>query len=361
MRLWGGKKREKRTAGDYSDSVLRILEAQALEGTANTGATAATEAASGLLARALASATIEGENWLAETISAEWLAQVGRDLIRRGESLHVIDLCTETGRVFLLPQSTWNWEGGTDRPDTWRVRCTGYGPSNSTTRYLSQNGVVFLRWGASPGTLYRGTSPLSWASLTAKTQAESERSIGDELGGPIAQIIPLPSVDVPDPTDENTNDPLAVLKTKIGKARGNAVMVETTAAGYGEGMTGAPRKDWIANRLGPNFQQPLVEAAKTAYQRMLSACGASSPLFDDSDGTAKREALRQYFLMTVQPFATLIAQELTKKLGTTVTLKFDLYALDLAGRAQAFQKLVQSGMSIEQALGTTGLLVQDAA
>ena len=60
-------------------------------------------------------------------------------------------------------------------------------------------------------------------------------------------------------------------------------------------------------------------------------------LFDDSDGTSKREALRQWFMGTVKPLARLVEHELSDKLDTDVKLRFDNYPLDLAGRAQAFQ------------------------
>ena len=48
--------------------------------------------------------------------------------------------------------------------------------------------------------------------------------------------------------------------------------------------------------------------------------------------------------------------ELREKLEGEVRLTFDNYPLDLAGRAQAFQKLVAGGVSVEKALATSGLL-----
>ena len=82
-------------------------------------------------------------------------------------------------------------------------------------------------------------------------------------------------------------------------------------------------------------------------------------MFDDSDGTAKREALRQFHLGTVRPLAHLLETELTMKLETAVVLKFDAYALDMAGRAQSFKNLVAGGMEIERALGISGLMQEE--
>ncbi len=96
--------------------------------------------------------------------------------------------------------------------------------------------------------------------------------------------------------------------------------------------------------------------SKDAFARVLAACGCSPALFDDSDGTSKREALRQWHLGTVQPLARLLESELSEKLETDVRLSFDLYNVDLAGRAQAFQKLVAGGVAVNEALATAGLL-----
>ena len=81
----------------------------------------------------------------------------------------------------------------------------------------------------------------------------------------------------------------------------------------------------------------MVKLGDSAFGRVLAACGCSPALFDDSDGTSKREAQRQFFLGTVQPLARVLETELTEKFGVPVRLRFDLYNVDLAGRAAAFQ------------------------
>ncbi len=103
----------------------------------------------------------------------------------------------------------------------------------------------------------------------------------------------------------------------------------------------------------------MVQLASTAFGRMLAACGCSPALFDDSDGTSKREALRQWHLGTVQPLARMLERELSKKFEVPVRLRFDLYNVDLAGRAQAFQKLVAGGVAVNEALATSGLLADE--
>ena len=316
--------------------------------------TAAVEAASGALSRAFASAEIVGPSWVQETVTPGVLAQVGRDLIRNGDSMHVIRVGRD-GMVRLIPAASWHWEGSHD-PDSWTVRATAYGPSTSTTWNLPASGVVFVRWGSTPGQPYVGTGPTSWAHTTARLQSEAERSLADEAAGPLAQLLAIPA----DGGDDSVEDPLKMLRADISGARGKALLVETTAAAWDQGKAAAPQKDWSANRLGPSPPDAMVEIADAAFGRMLAACGCSPALFDDSDGTSKREALRQWHLGTVLPLARLLEAELSAKLETRVRLNFDLYNVDLAGRAQAFQKLVAGGVAVNDALMTAGLLADGA-
>ena len=348
---WPWQKRERRdSGGDFSDAVVRLIESQAAGSAADASSTAAVEAASGALSRAFASAEIVGPSWVQETVTPGVLAQVGRDLIRNGDSMHVIRVGRD-GMVKLIPASSWHWEGSHD-PDSWTVRATAYGPSTSTTWNLPASGVVFVRWGSTPGQPYVGTGPTSWAHTTARLQSEAERSLADEAAGPLAQLLAIPA----DGGDDSAEDPLKMLRADISGARGKALLVETTAAAWDQGKAAAPQKDWSANRLGPNPPDAMVEVAGAAFGRMLAACGCSPALFDDSDGTSKREALRQWHLGTVQPLARLLEAELSAKLETRVRLNFDLYNVDLAGRAQAFQKLVAGGVAVNDALMTAGLL-----
>ena len=121
------------SGGDFSDAVVRLLEAQAAGTAVNVSSTAAIEAMSGLLSRNFSSAEPVGVDWLPETVSPVFLGQVGRDLIRGGASMHIIDVVG--GVVSLIPVSSWHFMGDS-HPDTWEVRATTYGPSSSTTKYV---------------------------------------------------------------------------------------------------------------------------------------------------------------------------------------------------------------------------------
>ena len=60
---------------------------------------------------------------------------------------------------------------------------------------------------------------------------------------------------------------------------------------------------------------------------------------------------------SVEPFLELVGREIERKLEPRVAFNLDrLWAHDLAGRAAAFQKLVASGVAVNEALMTAGLL-----
>ncbi len=353
--VWPFKRRETREAsGGYTEVISRLIEAQAAGTTQQASATAAVEAAAGALSRAFAAAEVVAPPDIQDALSPRCLALLGRDLIRVGESLHVIRMMG--GRLRLVPSSTWYFEGDAD-PSTWTVTATAYGPSGSTTWRVPWSSVIFAEWGSPTARPYHGLGPMAWAAETARLSSNAERSLADEAGGPVAGLLPVPEGN--DAGSDDDDDPLASLRSDIGKARGKALLLETTSSGYGDGKTNAPARDWDPRYLHPAPTESMVKLSDAAFARVLAACGCSPALFDDSDGTAKREALRQWHLGTVQPLARVVERELTEKFGVPVRLRFDLYNVDLAGRAQAFQKLVAGGMAVDKALAISGLLADE--
>lgn len=351
MRLrWPWSRRETRdSGGSFQDRVLRQIHAEASGTAADHGATAAVEAASGALSRAFASARVEGPSHVVKAVTPVYLAQVGRDLIRRGQSLHVIRV-SEAGMVKLIPADQWHFEGGHD-PDSWSVRVSCYGPSTSTTWHVPFAGVVFLRWGSTSGQPYVGVGPLSWASTSSKLASEVERSLADEAGGPLAQLLAIPQ----DGGDGSDEDPLRLLKADIRTARGRALLVETTHSGWSEGRIAAPQRDWRASRLGPTPPEAMAAIRENAFETMLASTGTPPSLFVNSDGTAQREGLRRWHQNLVLPLARVLEKEIEEKLEGECKLVFDTYALDMVSRASVVDKLVRSGVSVAVALAAVGL------
>ena len=349
---WPWQRREVReSATSYTQLVARLIASQADGQVTQAADTAAVEAVAGLLSRSFAAAEVEGPDWVQDAVTPAVLGQIGRDLIRVGESLHVIRVASDGG-VLLLPASTWYFEGEAD-PASWMLTATGYGPSGSTTWRMPFSSAVFASWGATTARPYHGLPPTSFAGASGRLAAEVERSLADEAAGPLAQLLAIPQ----DGGDgDEDDDPLAMLKADLAGARGKAMLVETTAAAWGEGKSAAPMSDWKQSRLGPAPPQALTMLAKEAHARVIAACGASVALFDDSDGTSKREALRQFHMGCVRPHARLLEHELSAKLETDVRLRFDQYPMDQVSRAAVFAKLIAAeGITVEKALSLSGL------
>ena len=166
-------------------------------------------------------------------------------------------------------------------------------------------------------------------------------------------MLPIPS----DGQDSSVVD----LRRDIGSLGGKTALVETLAAGWGDGRMAAPRGDYQPQRLGANPPATLATLRRDAAQAVLSACDVPVELVTPGDGTGQREAWRRFLHGTVSPLANLVVTELVAKLDTpSLTLSFDkLFASDLSGRARAFQSLVNGGMAVDQAAGLAGLLVDD--
>ena len=195
---WPWQRETRDSGGDFSDAVVRLLEAQAAGSAADASSTAAVEAGA----------------WAQHAVSPTVLAQIGRDLIRSGDSMHAIRVDGD-GVVSLIPCSSWHFEGSHD-PATWTVRATAYGPSTSTTWNLPATAVAIVRWGSAPGQTYVGTGPLLWAHTTVRLQSEAERSLADEAGGPLAQLLSVPQ----DGGDDGDGDPLKMLKSDLRQTSG---------------------------------------------------------------------------------------------------------------------------------------------
>ena len=242
-------------------------------------------------------------------------------------------------------------------PVTWRYRVDLFGPSGNVTRFLPAAAVIHGRYSVDPARPWWGVSPLGWARLTGKLHANIEDAIADEAGGTRGHVLPVPAGPDADGGDDTTTDPNAALRADIASMRGKTVMVETTAAGWGEGMNAAPRADWKPQRIGANPPASMATLRTDSAQAVLSACGLSAELFMPGDAAGQRESWRRFLHGSVQPLGELLAAELAVKLEVPeLALRFDrLFASDLAGRARAFGSMVQAGIELDEARRLAGL------
>ena len=318
----------------YTSATTAAVEQWAESGL-HGAALGAVEIAAGMLARAFAVATVTPSGARTAGLTPAVLGTIGRRLIAAGESVHLIDV--EQGRVELTECSSWSVTGGRQ----WRYQVSVPGPSETVTQWVSVDRVVHVRYGTLAGQPWIGISPLALAGESGRLARLLERALADEAGGPVGSLIALP-VDAGDESDdpEDPADPFAKLKAQIAKLRGRVGLVETTAAGYGEGRAAAPAEDWKPRRIGAHPPDSLPTLREAVETTVLAACGCPVDLV--RAGGADREAYRRFLHMTVQPLAALVETELRDKLDVpALALDFGrLAAADIHGRARAWRSLV---------------------
>ena len=278
------------------------------------------------------------------------MALIARNLIRRGEDVHQI--MVERGAVWLQPIGSWDVRGGPRERDWW-YRCDRFGPSGNLTELVPAAAVLHCRYAVDSARPWYGISPLGWARSTGTLAANLETRLGEEAGGPVGHVLPVPA----DGGDGGDDDPLAMLKADLAAAKGRTILAETTAAAWGEGRQAAPMADYKPQRFGAHPPDSLPSLRTEAGLSVLSACGVPVSLVTDADGTSQREAWRRFVMRSVEPMLSMLALEVEAKLETRVTFDLSrLWAHDLAGRASSFKSMVTAGMAIERAAALSGLV-----
>ena len=347
---WPFSKREpeKRQSIPFTDAVVAALTAQA-GGTAvgDASAIAALEAAVALYSRSFAAVKLTPA---VPALSPSIMALIARNLIRRGEDVH--QLIVKRGKVRLQPIGSWDVRGGPRETDWW-YRVDEFGPSGNLTHFVPGAAVLHCRYSVDSARPWYGISPLGWARSTGVLAANLETRLGEEAGGPVGHVLPIPQ----DGGDGSDDDPLANFKTDLAAAKGRTILAETTSSAWGEGKAAAPLSDYQAKRFGADVPDSSVSLRSDASLSVLSACGVPVSLVTDADGTSQREAWRRFIMGSVEPLLGIVGQEIEAKLETRV--EFDLSSLwahDLAGRASSFKAMVVAGMAIERAAALSGLL-----
>ena len=343
---WSKGEPEKRQSVPFSDAVVAALTAQASgQAVGDASGIAALEAATALYARAFAAVRLSPA---VPALSPGCLALIARNLIRRGEDVHQI--MVDGGMVRLQPIGSWDVRGGPVE-SSWWYRCDRFGPSGNLTEFVPAGAVLHVRYAVDSARPWYGLAPLQWARSTGTLAANLETRLGEEAGSSVGYLLPVPA----DGGDGSDSNPLAGLKADIANLRGRHALVETTAAGWGEGRTAAPQSDYRPQRIGAHPPESLPTLRTQAAESVLSACGVPVSLVTDADGTSQREAWRRFVMGSVEPLLEIVGQEIEAKLETRVTFDLSrLWAHDLAGRASSFKGMVTAGMEIERAAALSG-------
>ena len=326
---------------------VRASRQRRRDGSEVAQATGALEACAGLVGRSLSRCAVTGDEH--GLVGPLLLAQVGRQLVRSGNSVHVLQI--RGGGASLIPVCSWDITGGVD-PETWLYRVDLAGPSSTVTRRASYAEVLHFKWATDPARPWAGVAPMAAASGLAKLIGALEGGLGDDAGSPRGQVLSVAEGVDPD------GDGLAELRGTIAKLRGKVALIETTRHGSGAGMDAGTRKDFAVSRLGGQSTQAEGQLWQASRDSTASACGIPpSLLAKGGDGTGERESFRRWVATGLQPLADAVAAELQRVLETPIKLdSAPLMAQDTQGRARAASALLGAGVEVERALMLSGLV-----
>lgn len=282
-------------------------------------------------------------------LTPEVMGSIGRELIRQGEALFYIEIID--GQIALTPAASHEVRGEA-RPEAWVYRLDLFGPSRTRSIRVPHPGVVHCMYAREPGRPYRGVSPMDYARHTGKLAANLENKLSQEAGGPTGTILPIPK----DPGAGGDGDPLADLKINLGNMKGKLSLVETTSGGWGD-RASAPKNDWMPQRIGADTPAAMVQLRKDAVNTVAQACGVPAVLLDSAaNSAALREGWRVFLHGSLSPLGNSVAHELSKKLGTTVSIDWGrLFASDIASRSRAYKQFRDAGMEDKDARHFAGL------
>ena len=347
---------ERRDSSAYESALVSLLLERATgKVLADIQQSGAVELAAGVVGRAFASARVETPRTaVSDVLTPATLAHIGRALIRAGESVFAINVAD--GNLALLPASSWDISGGV-LPASWEYRLSIGAPDGTAETTLPFDGVVHVKYAYAPERAWVGLSPIDIAAQAGKLDAEINKALADESSMPTGAILPMPQEPGDDDDDDDeTESTTAKIERTLGKLGGRIMTTESMMLSGDGGYMDAPRKDWVINRVGADFKQPLVTLRRDADELILGLCGVPIEFLKGADGSALREAYRRMLFGTIQPLGAMVSDELSAKLETPVSFVWDeLRAADRASGARAYKALREAEMEPDQALRLSGL------
>ena len=325
-----------------TDSVITALLSSA-RGTGSTSAAntaSAVEIAAGWWARCLGAALVDPAM---PSVDALFLHAVAHRLAREGNSVFDVRVRPD-GRIAFVEAGNWDVVGGAD-PDSWRYRLDLNGPTVTESVTRSRSSVLHFRLNGDPRQPWRGLSPLARATTTARLNGSLEKSLADEAGGPVGNLIPMVE-------GSSVNDDF---RDALHSLAGDVGLPQTTAGGGGDPGQ-RPARDFDPKRLGPHPPESLVRLRAQVEICIFALFGLSPSLVNStSDGTMARESFRRLQTSAIRPLANIIENELQRVLEVPFALSLaPLRALDTQGAARALHSLAQSGMNFDDALKASG-------
>ena len=142
----------------FTDAIVSAIAQQAGGNlTGDPTAVGALEMSAGCYSRAFAGATVQGSDMAKRALTPAVLGNIGRSLIRRGESVYLIDV--RQGALHLQPVGSWDVRGPAER-EAWMYRLDTFGPSGNLTHFVPSASVLHCMYSYDPARPWLGLSPL---------------------------------------------------------------------------------------------------------------------------------------------------------------------------------------------------------
>ena len=337
---WPWETTEKRQSS-FTDTLIRAIQSRANGTTPNPRAVSALEMASGTVSRAFMEAEVDT---LQDTLTPSVMALIGRELIRSGEIIFLIEVVN--GTPVLFPSSYTTIHGGYN-PDSWMYEVNLAGPSNMITTKVSSERVVHVRYAVDPSRPWHGVGPLEAASMAGRLSSEVLEALADEAAGPRGSFLPFPK--------DGQDGTIDLLKQDVGRAKGDMMFVESMVTSALDQGNNRNPSDWTQKRFGMDVPDSAINLNDMVTREILSACGVSPVLFDPKSSAAAREAWRQFLFNTVSSLGKIVQEELSRKLFPVIIQWQELRSSDLQARARSVDSLVKSGMELKKAMEIAGL------
>ena len=338
MRLWPFKYEIRQLSGaDLYGNDLQAALASSQGSTADVYRTAAVEFCAGILGRAFMAAETSPALPGLDPLTMSTLV---RQAVLNGNAVFRIAVAGRSGDIRLLPVAGYNITGSA-APETWRYSIKQQRPNGEDPLDTDQlpvtvvpyEGMVHVRYMPGPQAPWHGVSPLVSAGLTADTLAGIERSLGHDASVPTGGLMPQP--DAASPTA------IRQAGAAFTQGKGGLTLIETTAGGYGQGPSAAPRQDWDQKRFGPMPPEANIKLWEAAMRAVMASLGVNPSLYT-SQGSALRESYRHLFSGTIVPLGQLIAAELSEKLEREITIAFpERVETDISALSRAFKSLAE--------------------
>ena len=235
--------RETRAADGYTSRIIEASYDRATLPGDFPRATAALETAAGLWARAFASATVEdAPPAVAAALTPDVLALIARNLVRRGEAIHAIEVMG--GEIRLVPVGDFDVQSGGWDESTWSYRITKSGPSRQTTTSVPSMGVIHCRYAVSASAPWRGVDPLAVGQLIRRPCWRLSRAnLRDEHRLGPNQIIPMPvSATAETPRERRNLTRISCIRTAQSDHGGNPVRARPHAGQTWGSDTSTPER-----------------------------------------------------------------------------------------------------------------------